>query len=67
MLTKNQHTALKAKLTRAQNSGDPLKVLAATDEAFATFDTDGYPDTWHTWRMAEYDALGEVTRRHARR
>lgn len=48
----------KAALTRAKNSGDPRKVIAACDAAFAAFDEPGmiWPDNWHLWNIARQDA-----------
>ena len=48
----------KAQLTRAKNSGDPNKVLAACESFFDYFDSRGwsYPDNWHTWNIARRDA-----------
>jgi len=55
-LTKSDLSRLKSKLTRAKNSKDPEKVLAACEEAFAIFEEKGYPDNWHTWNIAREDA-----------
>ena len=51
-------------LTRAKNSGDPRKVIAAVDAAFAEFDEPGniWPDSWHVWNIARLDAVMEVAR-----
>ncbi len=48
----------KAALTRAKNSGDPQKVIAAVNAAFTEWGQPGmaYPDQWHTWDVAKYDA-----------
>ncbi|KKN84386.1 hypothetical protein LCGC14_0288480 [marine sediment metagenome] len=45
----------KGALTRAQNSDDPRKVIAAVTAARAAFDRDGYPDLWPRWRIAVSD------------
>lgn len=48
---------LKGALTRAKNSGDPLKVLAAVEKAYDAFDEWGaWPDGWAHWRVALLDA-----------
>jgi hypothetical protein len=52
---------LKAALTRAKKAG-PLKVLEAVEHAFNRFDAIGYPDAWHTWKMAAFDARGAYAR-----
>jgi hypothetical protein len=46
----------KAALTRAVNSKDPVKVLAAVEKAYVDFDGGYWPDDWHRWNMAAYDA-----------
>lgn len=50
----------KANLTRAINSGDPLKVIRVCNEAFEKFNTSGYPDNWHDWLRAEGDAISAL-------
>jgi len=51
------HRAHKARLTRAINSGDPAKVLDACKLAVAEWNEIGaWPDNWHRWNMALYDA-----------
>lgn len=54
----NNYRKHKAALTRATNSGDPNKIIAACDAAFADFDTyeHGWPDDWHRWNIAKQDA-----------
>lgn len=54
----------KAALTRAKNSGDPHKVVAAVDKAFGEWDAAGhpYPDSWHTWNVAKQDAHNQIAR-----
>jgi len=56
---------LKARLTRAINSKDPDKVLAAVKVAFARFDVIGYPDQWHRWERAKDDAT--FAKQHGRK
>ena len=45
----------KAALTRAKKVG-PGAVMVACDKALSDFDDHGYPDNWHLWQMARYDA-----------
>jgi len=50
----------KGALTRAVNSGDPEKVRAAVLKAVAEWGTGPWPDAWHRWNMALYDATGQT-------
>lgn len=52
----------KSALTRAKNSGDPKRVIAACDSAFAEFDQTLWPDNWHLWNIARSDAEFELAR-----
>lgn len=45
----------KAALTRAKKIG-PEKIIAVCDIALDDFEDNGYPDCWHLWKMAKYDA-----------
>lgn len=57
-LSKAQYSAAKGRLTRAVNSGDHKRVIATVNAQFAEWD-DGdyaYPDDWHRWERARYDA-----------
>jgi hypothetical protein len=60
-LTNAQFRAAKAALTRAMNSGDPQRVIDHVAATFDRWDRDGvaYPDDWHRWQMAAYDARME--------
>ena len=54
---KREHPRCKAALTRARNSGDPVKVLEAVEKAYDAFDAWGaWPDDWAHWRVALQDA-----------
>ena len=54
----------KAALTRAKNSGDPHKVVAAVEKAVAEWNEVGaFPDGWHTWNIAYSDAMSDITGR----
>lgn len=47
----------KAALTRAIKSHDPEKVYAACREAVRVWnEIGGWPDCWHRWNIALYDA-----------
>lgn len=58
-MTPTEYRAAKAKLTRAINTGDPMKILAAARAGFDLFNKHGnyYPDDWHRWQIAEQDAV----------
>jgi len=47
----------KAALTRAENTGDPTRIIAACDAAFADFEQVGWPDCWSRWQRAKDDAM----------
>jgi hypothetical protein len=51
---------LKSNLTRALNSCDPVRVLAACLEARTHFQRDGYPDDWHCWQRAADEAFLKI-------
>lgn len=56
--TRREYPRLKAALTRAKSSGDPLKVLDAVEGAYDRFDAWGaWPDAWALWRIAALDAF----------
>lgn len=63
-LTRKDHSRLKGRLTRAVRSGNPDRVIAERDYAFAIFERDGYPDDWARWERAAEDA-GWSRRMHA--
>lgn len=52
----------KAGLTRAVNSGDPRKVTAEVARAYAEWDENAWPDDWHRWQRALFDAQGQILR-----
>lgn len=58
--------ALKRQLTRAKNSNDPVKVLAAVEDAATEFGISGWPDQWTTWNIALGDAWFDFSRSTAR-
>ena len=51
-LMKRHH---KAALTRAKNTGNPAKVIAAVRSAREDFDRHGWPDQWPLWAIAVRD------------
>jgi len=55
-LTQKEHTRLKGALTRAINSGDPLKVIATCRDALEIWQGYYWPDDWHRWSIAYRDA-----------
>jgi hypothetical protein len=56
-------TRHKGALTRAQRSGDPMRVLAAARAALADFEQAGmWPDAWSRWECARQDALWTLQR-----
>lgn len=56
--TQAQHRADKSRLTRAVNSGDHRKVIAAVTATMAEWDYGdyAYPDDWSRWEQAKMDA-----------
>ena len=51
----------KAALTRAENSGDPNKVVAAVLKAVHEWNEVGaWPDGWHRWNIAYQDAMSLI-------
>lgn len=61
-LTKKQLSAERRRLTVAQKSGDPRKVLQACSSAFELFERCGFPDCWSRWERAKEDARFELER-----
>jgi len=54
-LKKSTLTKLRAKLTKAINSGEAKKVLSTVEEAYKIFEKEGYPDDWSRWERAKED------------
>ncbi len=49
----------KSALTKAQNTKDPQKVLAACEAFFDYYnraESEPFPDDWHRWERAQDDA-----------
>ena len=61
-LTQSTFRNLKSRLTRAINSGDPLKVQRECLHAWRIFEAQGYPDAWHRWKAADDDAAFALLR-----
>jgi hypothetical protein len=57
-LSKTQFSQAKSRLTRAINSGDHRRILDTVEETFAEWDAGdfAYPDDWHRWERARWDA-----------
>lgn len=55
-LSQDEHRRLTAKLTRAERSGQPLKVLAAVEDALMSWSGKAWPDQWSRWARALEDA-----------
>lgn len=49
----------KSALTRAKKVS-PEKVIEVCDKALDDFEDNGYPDCWHMWKMAKYDAVTQL-------
>lgn len=49
----------KAALTRAKKVG-PEKVVEVCIIALDDFEDRGFPDCWHLWKMAKYDAETQI-------
>ncbi len=49
----------KSALTRAKNSKNPDKIIAACEAFFTDFGDDPLPDNWSLWQRAKEDALHE--------
>jgi hypothetical protein len=63
-ITEAAYRRQKGALTRAINSGDPLKVLATVQATTAEWEADdqAWPDDWARWQRAWGDALVELSR-----
>lgn len=59
-LAGKQHPVMKRKLTLAIKSGDPRRIRLACLAALAAWEKWGaWPDDWHRWNIALYDATRE--------
>jgi len=58
------YRAQKAALTRAQNSGDPRKVVVECNRFFDEYENENRPtpDNWHRWNIAAQDAEFAIQR-----
>lgn len=54
----------KSRLTRAQNSGDPGKVITEVGRAYTEWNeppfNGAWPDDWARWERAERDAINDL-------
>lgn len=64
-VSKTEFRAQKARLTRAVNSGDPLKVLDAVERTLDEWQYKVWPDDWARWARALDDAYWKFTRSFA--
>lgn len=55
-VTKREHSANRARLTRAINSGNPDKVVRACEITLDSWEGKAWPDDWHRWNIALWDA-----------
>jgi hypothetical protein len=55
-ITKADYRRQKSALTRAKNSGDPVKVLDAVEKTLDEWSGKAWPDDWTRWSVALYDA-----------
>lgn len=62
-LTNAQYRADKARLTRAINTGEPARVIAAVTVTVRAWLKGDYawPDDWHRWDIALRDARAPFT------
>lgn len=61
-ITQADYRRQKTALTRAINSGDPLKVLATVEKTLEEWGHSAWPDAWSRWSVALYDAYMAFTR-----
>jgi hypothetical protein len=56
-ITKAQHRADKARLTKAQRSGDLDRILDAVEKTVDGWEGKAWPDDWHRWFVALEDVV----------
>lgn len=63
---RRQYRNQKSALTRAVNTQDPEKVIAATKKAVSEWEGwhYGWPDDWHRWNIALSDAFNLARHRY---
>ncbi len=64
-LSNSEHSKLKARLTRAKNTGHPVAVLEAVEYTLDAWSGKAWPDQWSTWRSALDDAFFKFSRSDA--
>ncbi len=62
MLSNTELRAMKSRLTKAKNSGNPYRVITEVENALEIFKSSGYPDCWQDWNRALYDAEFQISR-----
>lgn len=62
-VTKAEFTRQKSRLTRAQNTGDPLAVLVAVEKTLDEWSGKAWPDDWARWARALDDAYFAYVRK----
>jgi len=55
-ITNADYRRQKSALTRAINSGDPVKVLDTVEKTLDEWSGKAWPDAWHRWNIALNDA-----------
>jgi len=55
-ITNDEYRRQKSRLTRAVNSGDPVKVLSAVEKTVTEWEDKAWPDDWSRWFRALDDA-----------
>lgn len=55
-VTKDEYKRQKTALTRAVNTGDPVKVLEVCEKVLEEWNGKAWPDDWHHWCVALTDA-----------
>lgn len=63
-VTNEEYRRQKSALTRAINSGDPLKVLTTVERTLNAWEDKAWPDAWSRWRTALDDAWRAFSRAH---
>jgi len=61
-ITNADYRRQKTALTRAINSGDPVKVLDTVEKTLDEWSGKAWPDAWHRWNNALHDAWDRYSR-----
>ena len=62
-LTQQEYRNLKSRLTRAQNTKDPEKILKVAQAALDRFENVGFPDDHFRWERTKDDAKLAISRK----